>query len=134
MAGVNKVIVVGNLGRDPEVRHTQTGNALCKLSVAVTERRKQGDEWQDHTEWIRVTCFGRTAENAGKYLAKGRQVYVEGRMQTSKYTDREGQEKYSTEVVANNVVFLSGGGDDGQRGGGRKKQTDDDGFHEDLPF
>ena len=146
MAGVNKVILVGNLGRDPEVRYTQSGTAVAKISLAVNERRKQGDEWQDHTEWVRVTCFGRTAENVGQYLAKGRQVYVEGRMQTSKYTDRDGQEKWTTEVVASNVVFLSSGGD-GNRGGGptrsgagggggnRNGGGGDDGFHDDqLPF
>jgi len=132
MAGVNKVILVGNLGRDPEVRYAQSGTAIAKINLAVTERRKQGDEWADWTEWVRVTCFGRTAENVGQYLAKGRQVYVEGRMQTSKYTDREGQEKWSTEVVANNIVFLSSGGgerrlspddDEGDFGGGNRGKS-----------
>lgn len=155
MAGVNKVILVGNLGRDPEVRYAQSGTAVAKINLAVNERRKQGDEWIDHTEWVRVTCFGRTAENVGKYLAKGRSIYVEGRMQTSKYTDREGQEKWSTEVVANNIVFLASGGDgnrDDFGGGGRqgnggsrgganrggdssRSGGSDDGFYDDdLPF
>ncbi len=160
MAGVNKVILVGNLGRDPEVRFAQSGTAIAKINLAVTERRKNGDSWEDHTEWVRVTCFGRTAENVGQYLAKGRQIYVEGRMQTSKYTDREGQEKWSTEVVANNIVFLSSGGggesdfvggnraarsSGGNRGGTSSQGTPrpsgggggggDDGFYdEDLPF
>lgn len=150
MAGVNKVILIGNLGRDPEVRYSQAGTAIAKMNLAVTERRKQGDEWADHTEWIRVTVFGRTAENVGQYLAKGRGVYVEGRMQTSKYTDREGQEKWSTEVIANHIVFLpdGSGGKKGDFGGGegkktqpRQKPTDggnnggDDGFYDDdLPF
>ncbi|MCP4499021.1 MAG: single-stranded DNA-binding protein [Deltaproteobacteria bacterium] len=120
MAGVNKVILVGNLGRDPEVRYAQSGTAVAKLNMAINERKKEGDEWIEHTEWVRVTCFGRTAENVGQYLSKGSQLYVEGRMQTSKYTDRDGAEKWSTEVVANNVVFLGGkgGGGGGNFGGG----------------
>lgn len=110
MAGVNKVIIVGNLGRDPEARFTQGGLAVCKLSVAVTERVKDGDAWKDETEWFRVTVFGKTAENAAQYLQKGRQVYVEGRLKSSKYTDKDGVEKTSVEVIANSVVFLAGGG------------------------
>jgi len=109
MAGVNKVIIIGNLGRDPEVRYAQSGMAICKLSVAVTERVKDGDAWKDATEWFRVTVFGKTAENAGQYLQKGRQVYVEGRLKTEKYKDKDGVEKTSTEVVANTLTFLGGG-------------------------
>ena len=108
-AGVNKCIIVGNLGRDPEVRYSQSGNAVCKLNVAVTERRKEGDQWKDHTEWVRVVTFGKTAENAGQYLQKGRQIYVEGRLQTSSYKDKDGVEKYTTEVIASQVLFLGGG-------------------------
>ena len=112
MAGVNKVIIVGNLGRDPEVRYAQSGLAICTISVAVTERVKDGaDGWNDATEWFRVTLFGKTAENAGQYLQKGRQVYVEGRLKTDKYTDKEGAERTSVEVIANTIQFL-GGGDD----------------------
>jgi single-strand DNA-binding protein len=109
MAGVNRVIIVGNLGRDPEVKFSQGGLAICKLSVAVTERVKDGDAWKDATEWFRVTLFGKTAENAGQYLQKGRQVYVEGRLKTDKYKDKDGVEKTSVEVVANVVQFLGGG-------------------------
>ena len=108
-AGVNKVILVGNLGKDPEVRYVQSGNAVCTLRLAVNERRKEGDQWKDHTEWMDVVTFGKTAENAGQYLQKGRQVYVEGRMQTRQYKDKEGHEKWRTEVVANQVLFLGGG-------------------------
>ena len=108
-SGVNKVILVGNLGKDPEVRYVQSGNAVCTLRLAVTERRKEGDGWKDHTEWMDVVTFGKTAENAGQYLAKGRQIYVEGRMQTRQYKDKEGHDKWRTEVVANQVVFLGGG-------------------------
>ncbi|OGQ18408.1 MAG: hypothetical protein A2138_16340 [Deltaproteobacteria bacterium RBG_16_71_12] len=113
-AGVNKVILVGNLGKDPEVRYVQSGNAVCTLRLAVNERRKEGDQWKDHTEWMDVVTFGKTAENAGQYLQKGRQVYVEGRMQTRQYKDKEGHEKWRTEVVANQVLFLGGG----ERGAG----------------
>ena len=130
--GVNKVILIGNLGRDPEVRYTQGGTAVANLRIAVTERRKDGDAWKDHTEWIDVVCFGKTAENVGQYLQKGRQIYVDGRMQTRNYKDKEGVEKWRTEVVANEVVFIGGrdgdapmsrgggggGGDRAERGGG----------------
>ena len=135
MAGVNKVIIVGNLGRDPEVRYSQGGMAICKMSVAVTEKVKDGDGWKDATEWFRVTLFGKQAENAGQYLQKGRQVYVEGRLKTDKYKDKEGVEKTSVEVVGNVVQFLGGKGE----GGGEQKAPpkgkpapapDDD----DLPF
>jgi single-strand DNA-binding protein len=106
---------VGNLTRDPEVRYAQSGMAICKLSVAVTERVKDGDAWKDATEWFRVTVFGKTAENAGQYLQKGKQVYVEGRLKTDKYKDKDGVEKTSIEVIANTLQFLGGAG--GGRGG-----------------
>jgi len=110
MAGLNRVHIIGHLGRDPEVRFSQSGNAVCKLNIAVTERRKEGDQWKDHTEWCRVVTFGKTAENAGQYLQKGRQIYVEGRLQTTSYKDKEsGVEKYTTEVIASQVLFLGGG-------------------------
>ena len=115
-AGVNKVILVGNHGKDPEVRYVQSGNAVCTLRLAVTERRKDGDQWKDHTEWMDVVTFGKTAENAGQYLQKGRQVYVEGRLQTRNYKDKEGVEKWRTEVVANQLLFL-GSGDRGAGAG-----------------
>jgi single-strand DNA-binding protein len=107
-SGINKVIIVGNLGRDPEVRYSQAGMAICNFSVAVTERVKDGDAWKEATEWFRVVTFGKTAETAGQYLQKGRQVYVEGRLKTSKYKDKEGAEKTSVELVANTVQFLGG--------------------------
>lgn len=105
MAGVNKAIIIGNLGRDPELRYANgSGTAICKLSVATTRKYKDEDE----TEWHRITVFGKTAEACEKFLAKGRQVYVEGRIKTSKYTDNQGVEKYSTEIVAETVQFLGG--------------------------
>lgn len=143
-AGINKVILVGNLGRDPEVRYAQSGMAIAKLSLAVTERVKDGDAWKDHTEWFRVTLFGKQAENAGQYLQKGRQVYVEGRLKTDKYKDKDGVEKTSTEVVASTIQFLGGGGGEARApgaGGGRPANNDtappaSDGFIDDsdLPF
>lgn len=117
-SGVNKVILVGNLGKDPEVRFVQSGQAVCTLRIACTERRKDGDEWKDHTEWMDVVTFGKTAENAGQYLQKGRQVYVEGRMQTRQYKDKEGHDRYRTEVVAHQVLFLGGGEGRGATNGG----------------
>ena len=108
-SGINKVIIVGNLGRDPEIRYSQAGMAICNFSVAVTERVKDGDAWKDATEWFRVVTCGKTAENAGQYLQKGRQVYVEGRLKTSKYKDKEGVEKTSVEVICNQLTFLGQG-------------------------
>ncbi len=121
MAGVNRVIIIGNLGRDPEVRYAQSGMAICKLSVAVTERVKDGNDWKDATEWFRVTVFGKTAENAGQYLQKGRQVYVEGRLKTDKYKDKDGVERTSVEVIANTLQFLGGGAGAGAGGGGPRR-------------
>ena len=109
MSGVNKITLIGNLGRDPEIRYAQSGMAICKLSLAVTERVKDGDGWKDATEWFRVTLFSKMAENAAQYLQKGRQVYVDGRLKSSKYQDKEGIERTSIEVIANNIQFLGSG-------------------------
>lgn len=125
MASVNKVILVGNLGRDPEVRYTAEGMAMCNLSVATTHQWKdKTGERREETEWHRVNMFGRLAEIAGEYLKKGRSVYIEGRIRTRKYTDNSGVEKYSTEIVADQMQMLGGrdsGGSDfgGGEGGGR---------------
>lgn len=101
MRGVNKAILVGTLGRDPEVRHTANGNAIANLSVATSEQwtDKQSGEKQEKTEWHRVVIFGKLAEIAGQYLKKGSQVYLEGKLQTRKWQDQSGQDRYSTEVV-----------------------------------
>jgi single-strand DNA-binding protein len=117
---VNKVILVGNLGQDPEVRATNSGMQVATLRIATTERRKVpgGNEWADHTEWHSVVVFGRDAENAGKFLTKGRQVYIEGKLSTRKWQDKEGKDRYTTEVVADRVAFLGGGRGDGEGGGG----------------
>ncbi len=109
---VNKVILVGNLGQDPEVRYTQAQQPVATLNIATSERRKNASgEWADHTEWHRVVAFGKTAENAGQYLSKGRQIYVEGSIRTRKWQDKGGQDRYTTEVIANTIQFLGGKGE-----------------------
>lgn len=105
---MNKVIIVGNLGQDPELRYTQSGTAVANINVATNERRKTGDEWKEHTEWHRVVVWGKTAENCEKYLAKGSKIAVEGRIQTNEWEDKEGATRRTTEIVANNVEFLGG--------------------------
>ena len=107
MASVNKVILVGNLGRDPETRYMPDGGAITNISIATTEnwKDKNGDK-QEKTEWHRVAFFGKLAEIAGEYLKKGSQVYVEGRLQTRKWQDKDGQDKYTTEIVANAMQML----------------------------
>jgi len=109
---VNKAILVGNLGADPEMRQTNSGQAVCNLRIATTHRTKTGDRWEPATEWHNVVCFGRTAENVGQYCTKGKQVYIEGRIQTRKWKDRDGNERRSTEVVAHEVKFLGSRQDD----------------------
>jgi single-strand DNA-binding protein len=111
-AGMIRVSLIGNLGKDPEVRHSAGGTAVCNLRVACTERAKnKAGEWEDHTEWIGVVCFGKTAENAAQFLAKGRQVYAEGRLQNREWTDKGGQKRTDMEVLADRVVFLGGKGE-----------------------
>jgi len=119
MASVNKVILLGNLGRDPETRYTTGGDAVTNLRIATTETWKdKSGEKQEKTEWHTVVLFGRQAEIAGEYLKKGRSVYIEGRLQTRKYTDKEGVEKYSTEIVGDRMQLLGGGRDAGGGGSG----------------
>ena len=109
---LNKVMLIGNLGQKPELRQTNSNLAVTRLSIATTERRKGADgNWTNHTEWHNVVVFGRQAENCAQFLDKGRQVYVEGRLQTHKYQDKDGNDRRSTEVVANDVRFLSNKGD-----------------------
>lgn len=113
--GINKVILIGNLGQDPEVRYTPSGMAVANLRIATSEqwRDKQTGENKDRTEWHSVVLYGKTAEIAGQYLKKGRQVYLEGRLQTRKWQDKSGNDRWSTEVVANEMQMLGG-----QAGGG----------------
>lgn len=115
MASVNKTILLGNLGRDPEVRYSANGAAICNLSIATTYKRKdQSGQQVEETEWHRVVMFSRLAEIAGEYLKKGRQVYIEGRLRTRKWTDSNGIEKYTTEIIADQMQMLGGRDDDQQ--------------------
>jgi single-strand DNA-binding protein len=117
MASVNKVILIGNLGRDPEVRYMPDGGAITNISIATTENWKdKNGEKQEKTEWHRVAFFGKLAEIAGEYLKKGSQVYVEGRLQTRKWQDKDGNDKYTTEIVADRMQML--GSRQGMGGGG----------------
>ena len=152
---VNKVILIGNLGKKPELRYTPGGQAVANFNIATNERwgGKDGQPVQERTEWHRIVTFGRTAENCGQYLDKGRSVYVEGRLQTREWTDKEGQKRYTTEIVAQTVQFLGGkgggagdfaGAGDGERAtatvpaGGAPIQDDfsgdPGGSDDDLPF
>jgi single-strand DNA-binding protein len=125
MASVNKVIIVGNLGRDPEIRYMPSGDAIANIAVATSYKSKDRNsgEQKELTEWHRISFFGRMAEIVGQYLKKGSSVYVEGRLQTRKYTDKDGVERYSTDIVAENMQMLGGrqgmGGEnyDGGNGG-----------------
>lgn len=153
--GINKVILIGNLGADPETRAMPSGSSVANLRIATTEawRDKQSGEQQERTEWHRVAMFGRLAEIAGEYLRKGSQVYIEGSLRTRKWQDKQGNERYSTEIVANDMQMLGGRGGSGagSSGGGsaagsRQPPPDDAGpsggpsegsatdFDDDIPF
>ena len=129
MASINKVIIIGNLGRDPEVRYTPSGAAVCNVSVATTRNWKNRDsgEKQEETEWHRVVFYDRLAEIAGEYLKKGRSVYVEGRLKTRKWQDKEGKDNYTTEIIADQMQMLGsregmgGGAPSGEEGGGYER-------------
>ena len=128
MASVNKVILVGNLGRDPETRFSPDGAAICNVSLATTSqwKDKTSGERKEETEWHRVVFYNRLAEIAGEYLKKGRSIYVEGRLKTRKWQDKEGQDRWSTEIVADQMQMLGsreeGGGGGGGGGYGRQRQ------------
>jgi len=130
MASVNKVIIVGNLGRDPEIRYMPSGDAIANIAVATSYKSKDRNsgEQKELTEWHRISFFGRLAEIVGQYLKKGSSVYVEGRLQTRKYTDKDGIERYATDIIAENMQMLGGrqgmGGD--SMGGGMGGGMDDD--------
>ena len=154
MASVNKVILIGNLGKDPEVRYAPSGSAICNITLATSRqwKDKTSGEKQEETEWHRVVFYDRLAEIAGEYLKKGRPVYVEGRLKTRKWTDKEGVEKYTTEIVASEMQLLGsreGMGDGGGEGGARsapaarppaakpatqKSSTGFDDMDDDIPF
>jgi single-strand DNA-binding protein len=127
MASVNKVIVLGNLGRDPELRYTPSGAAVCNVSIATTRNWKSKDsgERQEETEWHRVVFYDRLAEIAGEYLKKGRPVYVEGRLKTRKWQDKDGKDNYTTEIIAEQMQ-LRGGRDEAGGGGGYSRGHDEE--------
>ncbi len=125
MASLNKVMLIGNLGKDPEVRYTTSGTAVTSFSLATSERFKnRNGEWEEKTEWHNVTLWGRLAEIAGEYLAKGRTVFVEGRLQTRKWQDRDGRDRYTTEIVADKMQMLGGKGEGGGRQGAGRVPDD----------
>ena len=108
MASLNKVLLIGNLGKDPEVRYTASGTAVASFSLATSEKFKNKEgEWEERTEWHNVTLWGRLAEIAGEYLAKGKTVYIEGRLQTRKWQDKDGKDRYTTEIVGEKMQMLS---------------------------
>jgi len=128
MASLNKVMLIGNLGKDPEVRYTAGGTAVASFSLATSEKFKgKTGEWEEKTEWHNITLWARLAEIAGEYLSKGKTVYIEGRLQTRKWQDKDGKDRYTTEIVGEKMQMLSGkgeggGGNSGGGGGGRPAQ------------
>lgn len=142
MAAVNKAIILGNLGRDPEVRYTPDGKAITNFSVATTEKWRDRDgNSQERTEWHRVVVFDRLGEVCGEYLSKGSSVYVEGHLRTRSWDDREGNKRYTTEIVGRTVQFLSPRGESGRQSGGAPPPEDDFSYEEgagmtddDVPF
>ncbi len=143
MGSLNRVMLIGNLGADPELKYTPSGKAVCNLSIATNEvwKDKEGNK-QEKVEWHRVNLWGDLAENCAKYLAKGRSVYVEGKLQTRSWEDKDGQKKYATEIVASSVIFL-GGGDGEKKPWGEKqgnsnqggaRTADDIPVDDDVPF
>ena len=140
--GVNKVILIGNLGADPEVKYLPNGNAVANVTIATTEswKDKQSGEQKDKTEWHRVVFFRRLAEIAGEYLKKGSQVYVEGKLQTRKWQDKNGNDRYTTEIIANEMQMLGGrGGASAEFGGASSSAAPApaavaDEFDDDIPF
>lgn len=138
MASVNKVIIVGALGRDPEIRYMPNGDAACNLSVATSESWKdKSGEKQERTEWHRISMFGKLAEIAGQYLAKGSSVYLEGKLQTRKWTDKDGVDKYTTEIIADRMQMLGGKESRQERQESqpsRQQRPPADDFDDSIPF
>ena len=140
MASVNKVILIGNLGRDPELRYTQGGQAVANFTLATSERfANKAGEQQERTEWHRIVAWGKTGELCAQYLSKGRSVYIEGRLQTREWEDKEGQKRSTTEIVAQNVTFLGGprtGATGGASGAGGEPQREPTSppAGDDIPF
>jgi single-strand DNA-binding protein len=134
MASVNKVIVLGNLGKDPELRHLPNGDAVCNFSLATTESWKDKDgNKQDKTEWHNIVIFRKLAEIAGEYLKKGRPVYIEGRLQTRKWQDKEGKDRYTTEIVADQMQML-GSREEAKEVAKTPASANFDDMESDIPF
>ena len=130
MAGVNLAIIMGNLGADVELRTTTGGTAVADLRVAVGERVKRNGEWQDHTEWFKVTVWGKTAENAAKFLQKGSGVHIQGKARTEKWQDKDGNDRWTTKIVCDRLTFTGKKGDGaGGNSGGNSNEPDPD-----IPF
>ena len=120
MASLNKVMLIGNLGKDPEVRYTTSGQGVASFSIATTEKYKnKSGEWEEKTEWHNIVLWGKLAEIAKDYLSKGKTVFIEGRLQTRKWQDKDGRDRYNTEIVGDRMQMLSPKGDGGRSGGGR---------------
>jgi single-strand DNA-binding protein len=144
MASVNKVILLGNLGRDPEMRYATDGGAVCNLNIATSDQwnDKETGKRQERTEWSRVCLFGRTAEVAGEYLKKGSTVYIEGRLQTRKWTDKDGTERYTTEIIGDRMQMIGSRQEAEQKPKGANsyaaakqgKQVSPDDFDDDIPW
>ena len=142
MASLNKVMLIGNLGKDPEVRYTAAGTAVASFSVATSDKFKnKSGEWEEKTEWHNVTLWARLAEIAGEYLSKGKTVYIEGRLQTRKWQDRDGKDRYTTEIVGEKMQMLSGKGEGGGRPAAGRAESQESGYEEpafnpddDIPF
>ncbi len=141
MAGLNKVILIGNLGRDPELRYTQSGQAVANFTLATTESiTKRDGEREDRTEWHRIVAWGKLAEICGEYLSKGRQIYVEGRIQTREWEDKEGNKRWTTEIVARNMQMLgrrsegTDAGEPGEPSSGSSGPAEVSGNGDDIPF
>lgn len=128
---INRVILTGNLTKDPELKTLDSGFAICSLRIANNTRKKEGDNWVDKPNYFDVTIFGRSGENAAKYLAKGRSVAIDGRLEWREWEDKEGNKRQSTEIIADNVQFLSSGGGNGD---GAPASAAGDDASDDLPF
>ena len=133
MASLNKVMLIGNLGKDPEVRYTPSGQAVASFNLATSEKFKnKNGEWEERTEWHRITLWARLAEIAGEYLSKGKTVYIEGRLQTRKWQDNSGNDRYTTEIVGEKMQMLSPKGE--RRGGDVTSESTAGGGYEEPPF
>ena len=129
---VNKVFLVGRLGKDPELRYANSGIAIVNFSLATSERIKKGENWEDKTEWHNIVIFGKQAENCEKFLQKGAQVFIEGKIQTSSWENTEGERKYKTEIIANNVRFLDSKNNENLQK--NKPENNEEEGDDDLPF